>query len=372
MSEGIETVIVGAGVVGLAIARQLAMAGQEVLILEAAAQFGTGISSRSSEVIHAGLYYPKDSLKAQCCVAGKNALYAYCRARDVPHRQCGKIIAATDDAQIEKLEALRLKAIHNGVDDLRWLSQADMAAMAPALRCTRALFSPSSGILDSHSLMTRFLEDASKAGAAIAYGTTVTGIEVGTARGYRIETLDAAGVAYAFHARKLINAAGLGAQPLARKIRNFPIAAIPHQYLAKGNYFTLSIARPFNHLIYPLPEPGGLGIHATLDLGGQIRFGPDVEWVEKEDYQVNLTRKPAFVAAIRRYYPGLQEDDLHPAYAGIRPKIVPQGAADADFIIQNGKAHGFPGLIQLFGIESPGITAAMALAERVSLTLDPP
>ena len=355
----LDCVVVGAGVVGLAIARKLAESGHEVILLEAAERFGTGISARNSEVIHAGLYYPGNSLKARLCVRGRELLYAYCQSRGIAHRRCGKLIVATDAAQQDALHAIARQAADNGVDDLRWLSADEARALEPALRCTAALLSPATGIVDSHALMLALLGDAERAGAVLAVNTPVTDVEV-RGDGFVVHTPE-----LALHARLLINCAGLGAQALARRIDGLDAAHAPPLALAKGNYFSLQGKTPFSRLIYPAPEAHGLGVHLTLDLAGQARFGPDVEWVEHEDYAVNPARAGVFYQAIRRYWPGLPDGALVPAYAGIRPKPHLPGEAGRDFIISGPDEHGVPGLINLFGIESPGLTASLALAEMV-------
>jgi L-2-hydroxyglutarate oxidase LhgO len=354
-------------VVGLAIARQLATAGREVLVLEAAGMIGTETSSRNSEVIHAGIYYPTGSLKARTCVAGKRRLYAYCEERGIPHRRCGKLIVATSEDQHATLEAIRAKAVANGVDDLVWLEPKGVRALEPEVFCTAALLSPSTGIIDSHALMLAFQGDAEDAGAMLALHAPV---ERGLVTDDGIE-LEVGGAApMTLSARIVINSAGLHAVGLARRIDGLDPDRVPTPYLCKGNYFTLSGARPFRHLIYPVPEQAGLGVHVTVDLGGQVRFGPDVEWIERLDYDVDPGRAEAFYEVVRKYYPGLKDGAIEPGYAGIRPKITPKGTQAADFVIQGPAAHGVPGLVNLFAIESPGITASLALAEEVERALD--
>ena len=361
--DTVDCIVVGAGVVGLAIARALAQAGREVIILEAAEAIGTGISSRNSEVIHAGIYYPKDSLMARFCVAGKRALYAFCADHDVPHRRCGKLIVATNEAEAGKLAAIEARARANGVDDLAFLSAGEAQALEPALACSGALLSPSTGIVDSHHFMLALLGDAEAAGASLALNAPlVRGYSDG--EGIAIEVGGADPVTLS--CRLLINAAGLDAPLIARNIAGMPHEAVPTRYFAKGNYFTLSGRSPFSHLIYPVPEPGGLGVHLTIDLGGQAKFGPDVEWVEAIAYNVDAARCERFYKAIRRYWPGLPDGALQPGYAGVRPKIVPPAIAAQDFVVQGPREHGVAGLINLFGIESPGLTSALALAEHVA------
>jgi len=361
--DQVECVIVGAGVVGLAIARRLARAGREVIILEAAEAIGTGTSSRNSEVIHAGIYYAAGSMMAQMCVAGKKALYAYCRDHDVPHRNCGKLIVATRAEEVDKLQSIKARAEANGVGDMRLLSGQAACALEPALDCQAALLSPSTGIVDSHALMLSLRGEAEAAGGAFAFHAPLLQARV---QGEGIE-IDVGGEApMSLQCRLLINAAGLAATMVARRIDGMPIELIPPAYLAKGNYFSCSARSPFSHLIYPVPEPGGLGVHLTLDLAGQAKFGPDVEWIDSIDYVVDPERANRFYPAIRRYWPGLPDDALIPGYAGIRPKIVPPAVAVQDFMIQGSREHGVAGLINLFGIESPGLTSCLAIADYVA------
>jgi L-2-hydroxyglutarate oxidase LhgO len=360
--DKVECVVIGAGVVGLAVARRLAQAGREVIILEAAEAIGTVTSSRNSEVIHAGIYYKAGSLMARMCVGGRRALYQYCREHGIPHRNCGKLIVATTPQETARLQSIRAHAEANGVLDLQTLSGAEARAMEPALNCDAALLSPSTGIIDSHAYMLALRGDAEAAGAACAFHTPL--LHARAADG-RIE-LDAGGDApMSIECRLLVNAAGLGAPALARSIDGMPIGLIPPAYLAKGNYFSCSARAPFSHLIYPVPEPGGLGVHLTLDMAGQARFGPDVEWVDTIDYAVDPARSERFYPAIRRYWPTLPDGALMPSYSGIRPKIVPPAVATQDFMIQGPRDHGVEGLINLFGIESPGLTSSLAIADHV-------
>jgi L-2-hydroxyglutarate oxidase LhgO len=361
--ERMDAVVVGAGVVGLACARALAMAGREVLVLEAAGTIGTGTSSRNSEVIHAGIYYVTDSLRARSCVAGKQMLYPYCAEHGVAHRRCGKLIVATDEAQRAALERIQKQALANGVDDLCWLEPDAVRALEPEVSCVAALLSPSTGIIDSHGLMLAYQGDAEDHGAMIAFHAPVTAGKVAAGG---IELAVGGHDPMRLHARTVVNAAGLFAPAVARSIEGMPPAKVPSAYFSKGNYYTLSGARPFSHLVYPVPEHGGLGIHVTIDLGGQVRFGPDVEWIVAIDYDVDPARANGFYQAIRRYYPGLKDGAIEPGYAGIRPKIQPQGAPAADFMIQGPREHGVAGLVNLFGIDSPGLTASMALAADVA------
>lgn len=361
--DTVDSVVVGAGVVGLAVARALATAGRETIILEAADAFGTETSSRNSEVIHAGIYYPAGSLMARLCVAGRRALYAYCAERNVPHRRSGKLIVATTEAEAAALSAIRARAAANGVEDLVEIDGAAARALEPALTTTvAALLSPSTGIVDSHAYMTALLGDAEAAGAAIAYGSPMLAARV-VPDGFEIDVGGADPVT--IRARSLVLAAGLQAPALARRIDGLPAEKVPDLWYAKGNYFTLSGRSPFSRLIYPVPVPGGLGTHLTLDLAGQARFGPDVEWVERIDYTVDPARGQAFYAAIRRYWPALPDGALEPGYAGIRPKLSPQGAPARDFRVDGPADHGVPGLVALYGIESPGLTASLALADHV-------
>jgi L-2-hydroxyglutarate oxidase LhgO len=363
--DRVETVVVGAGVVGLAVARQLAAAGHEVVVLEAAETIGTVTSSRNSEVIHAGIYYPQNSLMARLCVRGREALYAYCRDHGVAHRNCGKLIVATTDDDRARLTAIRTRAAANGVR-LDLLDKADAMRLEPALSCTGALVSPATGIIDSHAYMLALRGDAENAGAAFAFRAPLERVRV-AADGFILEVGGAEPTTLA--TATLVNAAGLSAPNVARTIDAMPHDRIPTAYFAKGNYFSCTARAPFSHLIYPVPEPGGLGVHLTLDMAGQARFGPDVEWIETIDYTVDPARAQKFYPAIRRYWPDLPDGALTPAYAGIRPKIVPPAIAVQDFAIQTAHEHGLAGLINLFGIESPGLTASLALADLVGETL---
>ena len=360
--DKVDCVVVGAGVIGLAVARKLAQAGREVIVLEAAEGIGTVTSSRNSEVIHAGIYYKAGSLMARMCVSGKQALYAYCRDHGIPHRNCGKLIVATTPKETEKLQSIRAHAEANGVLDMQALSGDAARALEPALNCDAALLSPSTGIIDSHAYMLALRGDAEGAGAACAFYTPL--IRAKAAAG-KIE-VDAGGDApMTIECDLFVNAAGLGAPAVARSIEGMPIELIPVPYLAKGNYFSCSARAPFSHLIYPVPEPGGLGVHLTLDMAGQARFGPDVEWVDAIDYAVDPARAQRFYPAIRRYWPTLPDGALMPSYSGIRPKIVPPAVASQDFLIQGPRDHGVAGLINLFGIESPGLTSSLAIADYV-------
>ena len=365
--EKVDCVVVGAGVVGVAIARALALSGRDVMILEAEPAIGAGTSSRNSEVIHAGIYYPADSLMARLCVTGKHALYRYCGERGLPHRQCGKLIVATSAEELAVLPSIAARATANGVDDLRQISAAEALELEPALSVTGALLSPSTGIIDSHALMTSLLGDAENAGALLALRSPVLGGRV-TEAGIEIEV--GGNEPMALRCRLLVNAAGHGAPLLARSLAGMPQDRVQTGYFAKGSYFSMTGRTPFSRLIYPVPVKGGLGIHLTLDLAGQARFGPDVEWVDGLDYEVDPTRVESFYRGIRRYYPGLGDGSLIPAYSGIRPKIVPPEIAAQDFVIQGPQAHGVPGLVNLFGIESPGLTSCLAIGEHVGALVD--
>jgi L-2-hydroxyglutarate oxidase LhgO len=360
--EEVDCIVAGAGVVGLAVARALAQSGRETIVLEAAEGIGTETSSRNSEVIHAGIYYPANSLMARFCVAGRRKLYAYCAEKGVPHRNCGKLIVATSEQEDRMLAGIKQRAETNGVEGMRVLTRDEAVAMEPALRCTSALYSPTTGIVDSHAFMLALQGDAENAGAIPVFFSPVLG---GRATGRRIE-IDAGGAdPMTLRCRLFVNAAGLHAPGLARLIDGMPPERVPQAYFAKGNYFTLAGRSPFSRLIYPVPVPGGLGVHLTIDLGGQARFGPDVEWIDTIDYTVDPRRSDGFYEAVRRYWPGLKDGALQPGYAGIRPKIVPKGAQAQDFVVQGPQAHGVPGLINLFGIESPGLTASLAIADHV-------
>jgi len=360
--ERVDAIVIGAGVVGLAVARTLALAGREVIVLEAAEGIGTETSSRNSEVIHAGIYYPAGSLKARLCVAGKRSLYGYCDEHGVPHRRCGKLLVATDGKQESKLAAIKRQADANGVTDLLPLTAAEARALEPELRCVAAYLSPSTGVIDSHAFMLALQGDAEARGAMIAFRSPVTG---GAVRDDGIE-LDVGGATpLRVLARSVVNCAGLHAQKLATTLAGFPPAHVPPTYYAKGNYYSLIGKSPFSRLVYPMPNDAGLGVHITIDLGGQARFGPDVEWVDRIDYDVDPRRAASFYGAIREYWPGLKDGQLAPGYSGIRPKLVGPNAPAADFVISGPRDHGAGGLVNLFGIESPGLTAALAIGDHV-------
>ena len=360
--DKVDCVVIGAGVIGLAVARRLAQAGREVIVLEAAEGIGTETSSRNSEVIHAGIYYRAGSLMAQMCVSGKQLLYAYCGEHGIPHRNCGKLIVATTPKETDKLQSIRAHAEANGVLDMELLAGEAARALEPALNCDAALLSPSTGIIDSHAYMLALQGDAEAAGAAFAFHTPLLRAKASAGQ---IEIEAGGNAPMTLQCDLLVNAAGLGAPTVARNIEGMPIELIPCAYLAKGNYFSCSVRAPFSRLIYPVPEPGGLGVHLTLDMAGQARFGPDVEWVEAIDYAVDPARAERFYPAIRKYWPTLPDGALMPSYSGIRPKIVPPAVATQDFLIQGPRAHGVSGLINLFGIESPGLTSSLAIADHV-------
>ena len=360
--EEVDCIVVGAGVVGLAVARALAMAGREVIILEAAEGIGTETSSRNSEVIHGGIYYPANSLMARFCVAGRRMLYPYCAEKGVPHVNCGKLIVATNEREDAMLAGIKARAEANGVEGMQVLTAAEAIAMEPNLRCTSALHSPATGIVDSHAFMLALQGDAENAGAVPVFFSPMVG---GRVVDRQVEVDVGGADPMTLRCRLLVNSAGLHAPFVARHIVGLPQDRVPTAYYAKGNYFTLAGRSPFSRLIYPVPVPGGLGVHLTIDLGGQARFGPDVEWIDTIDYTVDPSRSDSFYAAVRTYWPGLKDGALQPGYAGIRPKIVPKGAPGQDFVVQGPQTHGVSGLINLFGIESPGLTASMAIAEHV-------
>ena len=363
--DRVDCVVIGAGVVGLAVARALALEGREVMVLEAADGIGTGTSSRNSEVIHAGIYYAKGSLKAQLCVEGKRLMYAYLAERGIAHRRCGKLIVATDAAQMDQLQGIVAKAAANGVDDLVVLSAAEARAMEPALTCVGAVHSPSTGIVDSHALMLALQGDLENAGGMVVLNSP---LDRAACRADGIALTAADGTELL--AATVVNAAGLGAQALARRIDGMPPALVPPSHYAKGNYFTLAGRAPFSRLIYPAPEAAGLGVHLTLDLGGQAKFGPDVQWVDSpDDLVVDPARGDAFYAEVRKYWPGLADGALIPGYAGIRPKIQAPHEPAHDFMLQGPADHGVAGLVNLFGIESPGLTSSLAIGARVARML---
>jgi L-2-hydroxyglutarate oxidase LhgO len=357
-----QAVVVGAGVVGLATAAALARAGCDVYVLETSSGIGQGVSSRNSEVIHAGFYYPQGSLKAALCVAGRRKLYDFCEKRHIPHKACGKLVVATSPREDEKLGALLHAGLANGVEGLRLLSPADAFRLEPQVRCTSALLSETTGIVDSHALMVSLCGEIEDHGGRVVLNTPFQGAER-QGSGWRVRTGGAD--PFTFDADILVEAAGLEAQAVALRIEGVPPNAVPNRVLAKGSYFSLAGPSPFFRLIYPTPVDGGLGMHATLDLAGRVRFGPEVEWTETLSYEVDPKRAAAFERAIRTYWPGLPDDSLTPDYAGFRPKIVGPGASP-DFRIDLPGDHGVSGLALLFGIESPGLTASLAIAGHVA------
>ena len=363
MAERVECVVAGAGVVGLAVARALALSGREVWVLEAGEGIGIGASSRNSEVIHAGIYYPQGSLKARFCVEGKHRLYEYCENRGVPFKRLGKLIVAADEAEVPTLQSIRAKAAANGVNDLVELGSSDAQAMEPALRVAGALHSPSTGIIDSHALMLSYQGDIEHAGGAVVIHAPVAG---GAIRPGAFTLHIGGSDPMDLECEVLVNAVGLHAPSFARGLHGLPPETIPPEFLCKGNYYSLQGRAPFSHLVYPVPEKAGLGVHLTIDLGGQARFGPDVEWVDHEDYDVDIRRADGFYAAIRRYWPGLPDGALQPGYAGIRPKISGPHDPAADFQISGPAHHGIGGLVNLYGIESPGLTASLAIGAHVA------
>ena len=364
--DSVDVVVIGAGVVGLAVARALALtpkfAGKELLVLEAANAIGTGTSSRNSEVIHAGIYYPAGSLKAQLCVEGKAMLYDYCEDRGIGFKRCGKLIVATSEAQVVQLCGIIAKAAANGVHDLVLLTREQARELEPQLECVAAVHSPSTGIIDSHALMLTLQGDFENAGGLTVLNSPVASVFIASGA-IKIVMQDGTEIS----TKTLINAAGLSAPLIAQSMQGLDAKFVPNAYYAKGNYFTLSGKSPFSRLIYPVPEAAGLGVHLTLDLGGQAKFGPDVQWVESaDDLVVNPTRGNAFYAEVRKYWPQLQDGALIAGYAGMRPKINSPTEAAADFVIQGPKDHGIDGLVNLFGIESPGLTSSMAIGHHVS------
>jgi L-2-hydroxyglutarate oxidase LhgO len=360
MSEQLDCVVVGAGVVGLAVSRALALAGRDVVVLETEPHIGMHASSRNSEVIHAGLYYPENSLKARLCVQGREMLYAYCKMHRIDYRRLGKLIVATGPEDIDRLIAIREQAASNGVHDLALLCADAANDLEPHVSCAAALLSPSTGIVDSHEFMTALQADFEGSGGTVVFESTVTNVKASD-KGLSFESDDGS-----FACRTMVNAAGAGAQDLVMAL----MGSVPQRYLAIGHYYAYQGKSPFGHLIYPLPSDGGLGIHATNDLSGTARFGPDVKWVDAIDYGFDDSRRQDFVTAIRRYFKGLDEGKLVPAYTGIRAKLAGPGAEAADFMIQGEAAHGVPGLVNLFGIESPGLTASLAIGEYVRTMLD--
>lgn len=360
--EKLDCVVIGAGVIGLAVARALAREGREVFILESTEGIGNEASSRNSEVIHAGMYYPTGSLKARLCVEGRDLLYRYCDEREINYKRIGKLIVAADGSDIPRLEGILNQGEINGVDDLRWLNRSDTTEMEPGLECKAAIFSPSTGIIDSHGLMEAFLADAEQMDAIIALGSPVEGGRIQDAGA----VLQVGGPEpMEVRCRTVVNCTGIHAADVARSLDGFPRDSLPVIYMCKGNYFAISGDVPFSRLIYPMPDETGLGTHLTFDLAGQARLGPDTQWVEQVDYPVDEARAELFYAAARRYWPNLPDGSLQPGYSGIRAKLSGPGEEASDFLIQGPEDHGVPGLVNLFGIESPGLTACMAIADEV-------
>ena len=366
--ESIECVVIGAGVVGLACARALAMSGREVIILEATGLIGSETSSRNSEVIHAGIYYPPGSLKARACVQGRQRLYSYCEQKAIPHRRCEKLIVATDESQLPGMAALLKTAHENGVPTVEWMDEAEILKLEPALRCTGGLRSRETGIIDSHAYMLALLGDIESCGGAVAFESRVAGWRVHPQGGAVLEVVDASGT-NAYHARTVVNCAGLHAARLLGDLEGFNPVFVPETHYAKGSYFSFTGRSPFERLIYPAPESAGLGVHATMDMGGQLKFGPDVEWTDVIDYSVDPRRADGFYVAIRRYWPDLPDDSLAAAYAGIRPKLVGEGRASADFRVEGPRTHGATGIVNMLGIESPGLTSSLVLGDLAAAAL---
>ena len=369
--DTVDCIVAGAGVIGLAIAREVSKLGLETIVVEAADAIGTETSSRNSEVIHAGIYYPQGSLKAKLCVSGRDKLYDYARERGIPHKRCGKLIVATRIDQDAALASIVERARACGVDDLVMLGAAEAQAMEPSLRCTSAILSPSTGIIDSHGLMLAYLGEAEENGAYLSLNTSVVSGRVEQDR-ILLHTHDhSSGSDYEIATKYFINAAGLSANAIARSLEGFDPKFVPPLYYARGNYFSVTGRSAFSRLIYPVPEPGGLGVHLTLDLNGGMRFGPDVEWIDAVDYKVDPRRAEHFYGEIRKYWPDLADDSLHPTYSGIRPKLSGPGELNSDFVIQGPDTHGVPNIVNLFGIESPGLTSSLAIAEQAVRALSP-
>jgi len=366
--ERVDCIVVGAGVIGLAVARRLAMAGVETLLLEREATPGVHASSRNSEVIHAGIYYPPGSHKARLCVSGRRQLYRYCEEHGIAHRRCGKLLVASSSVERNALQHYADTARRNGVTDLAWLTPAEVSVIEPDVRCTAALWSPSTGILSSHEFMQALLGDLEAHGGALACRAEAVGGRL--SRGLHRVVVQQDAAFSEFEARLLVNAAGSWAQPLALHLDGLDASSVPRQHFAKGHYFTLQGRAPFSHLIYPVASDAGLGVHVTLDLAGQVRFGPDVEWLPGIDYSFDESRRAAFATAIQRYYPALDEGRLQPGYTGIRSKLAGPGQPAADFCLQGPAEHGWKGLVNLYGIESPGLTASLAIADEVAAMLD--
>jgi L-2-hydroxyglutarate oxidase LhgO len=367
MTEKLDCAIVGGGVVGLAIARKLALLGRQVVLFESERAVGLHTSSRNSEVMHAGIYYPTGSLKARLCVEGRRMLEGYCQSHGITWWRIGKIVVAVSEAELSKLEHYKAQGHANGLDDLTWLEREQVRELEPAVSCVRAMASPSTGLVDSHGLMQALANDARKAGGDIVLGSPVVGGEV-TGNGVDLDI--GGGDPGRFCFRTVVNTAGFSAPAFARTLRGLDAKFVPVPYFARGHYFTVSGPSPFRRLIYPVPGPDGLGIHVALDLAGNLRFGPDVTWVDKVDYAFDESRADAFYRAIRRYYPGLVDGALAPGFVGVRPKLGPAGSGFADFVLQGREVHGVPGLLNLFGIDSPGLTSCLAIADEVARRLE--
>jgi L-2-hydroxyglutarate oxidase LhgO len=369
--DQVDAIVIGAGAVGLAVARALAQGGRETIVAEAQATIGQGVSSRNSEVIHAGLYYAPGSLKAQLSVRGKELLYGMCASHGIGHRNCGKLVVANSDTEAAALRGLQERALANGVP-VQWLTADEAQALEPALQCTAALLSPTTGIVDSHGFMLALQGDLENAGGMVAFGSTVDSAVLGRgAEPHVFRLADGSEVA----APVVVNAASLHACALARRFEGLDSRVIPREYFAKGSYYALAGRAPFKHLVYPAPADAWLGVHLTLDLGGQAKFGPDLEWLDVDrpediDYQVDPRRADGFYAEVRRYWPALPDGSLQPSYSGVRPKIYGPGEKAPDFRIDGPQLHGVAGLINLFGIESPGLTSALAIGEYVTTLLD--
>lgn len=367
--ERVDCVVIGAGVIGLAVAREMALQGRETILLERESAFGTISSARNSEVIHAGIYYPKDSLKAKLCVDGNRMLYEYCRTHHVATQPYGKLIVASDDSQLDDLQAILYKAQQNNVPEIKMITGEQAKTMEPELQCSAAVLSSSTGIVDSHGFMLSLLGGFEDAGGMIAYQSPLISAKpIGSKAQDGFELEIGGSDAMKIQTKLLINCAGMSAPAIAKKIEGLAQEQIPKAYFAKGNYFSLSGKSPFKHLIYPIPEPGGLGVHLTLDMGGQAKFGPDVEWLEIDDenqidYTVNPKRGESFYAAVRKYWPGLKDNALQPDYSGVRAKIVPPNVPAGDFCFNTPKDHGLEGLFNLYGFESPGLTSSLAIAK---------
>ena len=362
MTECIDCIVIGAGVIGLACARRLALTGRETIVLEQHDTFGTETSSRNSEVIHAGIYYPRSFLKTSLCVTGKHALYSFCREREIAHKKMGKIIVASDDKEKDILNKYYDQAKRNGVRDLEFLNCMEISKLEPEIIGKCALFSPSSGIIDSHEYMQYLLADLQHNNGMAIYRSRVQSIgfyndkfqlEIDGEEQYKIEC------------KELVNSAGLYAWDIAKLISKSKSLYIPPRYYAKGHYFSLIGKSPFSHLIYPLPNSGGLGTHVTIDMGGQAKFGPDFHWVDKIDYRFDDSIKPGFIKEIRKYYPDIDKREIQPSYTGVRAKVTGPGDGQGDFIIQTPADHGLTGLVNLYGIDSPGLTASLSIADKV-------